>query len=120
MTRVKEKGIQVVIISSETNPVVSARAKKMRVDVIQGVGIEDKRGVLAKTLVERGIEPSETVFIGNDINDIPCFNLVGWAVAVADALPEVIREADHVTNLRGGHGAVREICDLILGSIQDK
>ena len=120
MTRIKEIGIQVVIISSETNPVVSARAKKMRVDVIQGVGIEDKRSVLAKTIADRGLNPAETIFMGNDINDIGCFSVAGWAVAVADALPEVIRAADHVTNLRGGHGAIREICDLILGSIQDK
>lgn len=119
MSKIKEAGIGVVIISSETNPVVTARAKKMRVDVIQGVGIHDKRAVLAQAIAERGMDPREVVFIGNDINDIPCFSLAGWAVAVADAMPEVLREADHITTLRGGHGAVREICDLLLGSRQD-
>ena len=119
MSKIKEAGIGVVIISSETNPVVTARAKKMRVDVIQGVGINDKRAVLAQAIAERGMDPREVVFIGNDINDIPCFSLAGWAVAVADAMPEVLREADHITTLRGGHGAVREICDLLLGSRQD-
>lgn len=119
MSKIKEAGIGVLIISSETNPVVTARAKKMRVDVTQGVGINDKRAVLAQAIAERGIDPREVVFIGNDINDIGCFSLVGWAVAVADAMPEVLREADHITTLPGGHGAVREICDLLLGSRQD-
>ena len=119
MSRIKEKGIQVVIISSETNPVVTARAKKMRVDVIQGVGINEKRGVLAQAIADRGLDPAEVIFMGNDINDIPAFGLAGWAVAVADAMPEALRAADYITTLRGGHGAVREICDLILGSIQD-
>lgn len=119
MSKVKENGIDVVIISSETNPVVSARARKMRVEVIQGVGIQDKASVLAQHLASKGIDPTETVFIGNDINDIPCFELAGWAVAVADAMPEVIQAADHITLNRGGHGAVREICDLLLESISE-
>lgn len=119
MTKIKEKGIQVVIISSETNSVVSARAKKMRVEVIQGVGINDKASVLADHLAQKGVDPSTVVFIGNDINDISCFEFVGWAVAVADAMPPVLNAADHITKNNGGHGAVREICDLLLESISE-
>jgi N-acylneuraminate cytidylyltransferase len=119
MTKIKEKGIEVVIISSETNSVVSARAKKMRVEVIQGVGINDKASVLADHLTQKGVDPSTVVFIGNDINDISCFEFVGWAVAVADAMPPVLNAADHITKNKGGHGAVREICDLLLESISE-
>ena len=114
MHSMKKVGIGVVILSSETNAVVTARARKMGVDSIHGVGLDDKAGVLRTLLKERGIDPSQVVYIGNDINDLPCFDVVGWAVAVADAMPTVLSAADYVTANAGGHGAVREICDLIL------
>jgi N-acylneuraminate cytidylyltransferase len=114
MSRMKKAGIDVVILSSETNPVVSARAKKMDVPAVQGVGLEDKAGVLKKLIADHRVDASGVVYLGNDINDLPCFDLAGWAVAVADALPEVVQAADHVLQKNGGHGAVRELCDLIL------
>ena len=114
MTKLRKSGTEVVILSSEVNPVVSARAKKMRVEAIHGVGLDDKAGVLLNLLKERNIDPAHVVYVGNDINDLPCFEVAGWAVAVADAQPEVLRAADYVTQKTGGHGAVREVCDLIL------
>ncbi len=114
MTKLRKSGTEVVILSSEVNPVVSARAKKMRVEAIHGVGLDDKAGVLLNLLKERHIDPAHVVYVGNDINDLPCFEVAGWAVAVADAQPEVLRVADYVTQKTGGHGAVREVCDLIL------
>jgi len=120
MDKLRQKGIQIVIISSETNPVVSARARKMRVEAIQGVGLSDKADVLTKLCAERGIPLSEVVFMGNDINDIPCFKIAGWGVAVPDAMTDALREADHITIRSGGHGAVREICDLIINSQETK
>jgi N-acylneuraminate cytidylyltransferase len=116
MSRVKKAGIQVVILSSEVNPVVAARARKMGVEAIHGVGLDDKAGVLQKLLETRKIDPARVVYVGNDINDLPCFQLAGWAVAVADALPDVLRAADYVLTKDGGHGAVRELCDLLLNS----
>jgi YrbI family 3-deoxy-D-manno-octulosonate 8-phosphate phosphatase len=112
--KLKQAGIQVVILSSETNAVVTARAKKMDVEVIQGVGVHEKGAVLKEWIAGRKIDPAQVVYVGNDINDLPCFDLAGWAVAVADALPEVIRSADLVLSKPGGHGAVRELIDLIL------
>jgi N-acylneuraminate cytidylyltransferase len=114
MHRVKAQGISVMILSSEVNPVVSARAKKMQIEAIHGVGLESKADVLRDLLKTRKIDPAHVVYAGNDINDLPCFEMVGWSVAVADALPEVIRNADYVLTKRGGHGAVRELCDLVL------
>jgi N-acylneuraminate cytidylyltransferase len=114
MGKLKRSGTDVIILSSEVNPVVAARARKMQVDAIHGVGLDDKQTVLENLLKERKIDPAGVVYMGNDINDLPCFEIVGWAVAVADAQPEVIRAADFVTIKTGGHGAVREICDLIL------
>lgn len=108
----RQAGVQTVVISKETNPVVAARCKKMNVPFIQGE--DDKAAALKRVLLERRVEPLQAVYVGNDVNDLPCFPLVGWAVAVADALPEVKRQADHVLHQPGGHAAVREICDLIL------
>ena len=70
--------------------------------------------VLKNFLETRKIDPAKVVYMGNDLNDLTSFALVGWAVAVANAQPEVLRAADFVTTKAGGHGAVREICDLIL------
>lgn len=114
MGRMRKAGVEVVILSSEVNPVVAARARKMRVEAIHGVGLDDKARVLQNLLEARKIDPACVVYAGNDINDLPCFEVVGWAVAVADALPKVLGAADFVLTKNGGHGAVRELCDLIL------
>ena len=108
----RRAGIETMVISMETNPVVDARCKKMKVPFIQGV--DEKELILKKLLAERKLEPAHVVYLGNDVNDLPCFPLVGWAVAVADAMPEVKRQADFVLTRPGGHAAVRELCDLIL------
>jgi YrbI family 3-deoxy-D-manno-octulosonate 8-phosphate phosphatase len=105
-------GVQAFVLSMETDGAVAARCSKMKVPYIQGEN--EKAPALKKLLVERGIEPAHVVYLGNDVNDLPCFPLVGWAVAVADAMPEVKRQADFVLGSRGGLGAVREMCDLIL------
>jgi len=107
-------GIDVIILSSEPNPVVAARAKKMGVEAIHGIGIHEKGTALTELLMERKIDPACVIYVGNDVNDLPCFVKVGWAVAVADAFPEVLRAADYVLSRAGGEGALRELCDLIL------
>lgn len=110
----KELDIEVMILSSEPNPVVVARAKKMGVDAIHGVGIQEKGRVIREVLEQKNIQAENVIYIGNDLNDLPCFEIAGWSVAVADAYPEVIRAADHILTRAGGHGALRELCDLIL------
>jgi YrbI family 3-deoxy-D-manno-octulosonate 8-phosphate phosphatase len=110
----REAGVETVILSSETNPVVMVRAKKMGVEAVQGLGLQAKGPALKRLLDERGIDPAQVVYVGNDVNDLPCFELVGWSVAVADAYPEVLRAADFILSKPGGGGAVRELCELIL------
>ena len=116
MGKLKRSGVEVVILSSEVNPVVAARARKMGVEAIHGVGLDDKAAVLQDLLETRKIDNKHVVYVGNDINDLPCFDVAGWAVAVANAEPEVLHAADFVLSKDGGHGAVRELCDLILNS----
>lgn len=110
----RERGVEVMILSSEPNPVVKARAEKMGVESIQGVDIRSKGEALKKLLEEKKIDSANVVYIGNDLNDLPCFEIAGWAVAVADAYPEVLQAADHVLTRAGGHGAVRELCEMVL------
>ncbi len=105
-------GVQVTVLSTEVNPVVAARCRKMKVPVMQGV--LDKAGALEMYLKEYGFDPRHTIYVGNDTNDLPCFEQVACAVAVADAQPEVKRAADLVLSRDGGHGAVRELCDWLL------
>jgi YrbI family 3-deoxy-D-manno-octulosonate 8-phosphate phosphatase len=109
-------GIESLVISKEINPVVAARCNKMKVPYLQG--IDDKETALQKHLAENGMDAANVVFVGNDVNDLPAFRVVGWSVAVADALPEVLREADYILSSPGGHGAVRELCDLILNNLK--
>lgn len=112
-----DRGVQVVILSSEPNQVVKARARKMGLEAVHGVGIKEKGEALKNLLSEKKIEAAHTIYVGNDINDLPCFEIAGWGVAVADAYPEVLRAADYVLNRPGGHGALRELCEMILARL---
>ena len=113
----REKGVEVMILSSEPNPVVMARAKKMGVEAIHGIGMQDKGRVMREVLEQKKVRAEETIYIGNDLNDLPCFEIAGWSVAVADAYPEVLRAADFVLTKPGGRGAVRELCEMILKNV---
>jgi len=107
----KKTGVEVIILSKEKNPVVQARGKKLNIPVYQGI---DEKGTKLQDIIrEKGLSAEQVVYVGNDVNDLPCFPLVGLAVAVADAHPEVRDQADLVLNKNGGYGAVREICDLL-------
>jgi YrbI family 3-deoxy-D-manno-octulosonate 8-phosphate phosphatase len=108
----RKAGIPMVVLSTETNPIVAARCRKLELTAIQGV--EDKQAALASLLQERMLDPKNVIYVGNDVNDLPCFTLVGCAVVVADAHPDVIAHADLVLSHNGGQGAVRELCDKII------
>jgi len=115
-----ERGIDVMILSSEINPVVKARAEKMGIEAIYGLGLNEKGDALKKFISGKNLDPAQIIYVGNDFNDLPCFEIAGWAVAVADAYPDVIRAADYVLSKPGGYGALRELCDLILNKLEEK
>lgn len=114
IVRLRKTGIKAMVISTETNPVVKARCKKLKLPMIQGV--DNKDVVLREYLETNGFNPNNVIFVGNDINDVPCFSIVGCSLAVADAQPVALRQADIVLQHSGGYGAVREVCDLVMGS----
>jgi len=103
-------GIETVIISTESNPVVSARARKLKIRCVQDC--PDKRKTLEDIVREAGISLTEVAFVGNDINDLSCLKCVALPIVVADAHRDVIPLALYQTQNPGGYGAVREVCDL--------
>lgn len=110
----RRAGVPVLILSTERNAVVRARAEKLQVEVIHGV--DDKATVLRQWATDHGIDLAETAYLGNDVNDLPAMALVGWPVAVADARPEVVAAARVVLTRPGGAGAVRELADRVLAA----
>jgi YrbI family 3-deoxy-D-manno-octulosonate 8-phosphate phosphatase len=110
LQKLKKLGIETVIISTESNPVVSARARKLKIRCVQDC--PDKRKALEHIAKEIGISLAEVAFVGNDINDRPCLTSVGLPMVVQDAHPDVLSLAAYRTKNPGGYGAVREICDL--------
>jgi YrbI family 3-deoxy-D-manno-octulosonate 8-phosphate phosphatase len=118
--QLRKLGIEVMILSSEVNKVVKARAEKMGIEAIHGLGLNEKGEALKKFLAEKRLDPAQIVYVGNDFNDLPCFEISGWAVAVADAYSEVICAADYVLTKPGGYGALRELCDLVLNKLEER
>lgn len=102
-------GIGSAILSTEANPVVGVRARKMGIQCFQG--LENKRTRLAALAAELGIPLQEFAFVGNDINDALCLSAVGLPIAVRNAHADVLGCVRYRTETAGGYGAVREICD---------
>jgi YrbI family 3-deoxy-D-manno-octulosonate 8-phosphate phosphatase len=111
LRRLEEVGVDHLIISTEVNRAVGARARKIRAACIQGV--EDKPPVLREEVARRGLTLEETAYLGNDVNDAGCLEIVGLPVTPADAWPEVVPLAKLVLERRGGYGCVRELCDAV-------
>lgn len=112
IARLQEAGVEVVVISTETNPVVAARCRKLKIDYIQSEN--NKIAALQRLAQERQLSPTNIAFVGNDVNDLDCLKWVGTPIVVADAMPEVLSVAAYITETRGGYGAVREVADAIL------
>ncbi|MFI1695850.1 cytidylyltransferase domain-containing protein [Streptomyces bobili] len=113
----RRSGLKLLILSTEQNPVVAARARKLKLPVLHGIDRKDL--ALKQWCEEQGIAPERVLYVGNDVNDLPCFALVGWPVAVASAHDVVRGAARAVTALPGGDGAIREIAGWILGPSLD-
>lgn len=107
----KDLGIIFFVLSTETNPVVGARCNKLGMPCIQGC--DDKLSVLRMEASKAGIPLQNVAYLGNDINDLECMRIVGLPACVADAYPDVVKEALYVTKAYGGRGAVREFCDFL-------
>jgi 3-deoxy-D-manno-octulosonate 8-phosphate phosphatase (KDO 8-P phosphatase) len=111
LRRLDEVGVKYLIVSTEPNPIVGARAVKLNADCVQGV--DDKLAVLFERTEQLGVALGETAYVGNDVNDAECLRAVGCPVVPADAWPEVRSLAKWVLSRAGGTGCVREFCDAV-------
>ena len=109
----KRAGGKLAIITGRGSPAVTRRAKELDVDIVR-MNAKIKLPVLEEILEELGVEPGRAAVMGDDLTDIPLMRHCGFSIAVADAVAEVRQRADHVTDTPGGHGAVREVIELIL------
>jgi N-acylneuraminate cytidylyltransferase len=111
LERVRGLGVELYVLSTERHPVVGVRCQKLGLEYKQS--LSNKGQALRELMTARGLDPAQVVYVGNDVNDLDCMRLVGCGVAVADAHPDVLAEADVVLTRSGGHGAVRELCDRL-------
>jgi 3-deoxy-D-manno-octulosonate 8-phosphate phosphatase (KDO 8-P phosphatase) len=106
-------GLKTGIISGRTSSAVERRAQDLGISYVRQHA-RDKIKALDEIMAEAGVSIDECAYIGDDLADIPVMLRVELAVAVADAVVETKQAAHYVTELKGGHGAVREVTDLIL------
>mgnify|MGYP002856919942 FL=1 len=113
--KIQLEGISIAIVSGRTSDIVERRAKELNIRFLfQNVAQKDE--VLEELCRESGIQPRHMAHVGDDLPDLALFQNVGLGIAVADARVEVQKSADFVTKAKGGEGAVREVCELILAS----
>ena len=108
-----QAGIKTGIISGRASSATERRAQELKISFVRQ-GAKDKIEAFEEILTRAGVSANECAYIGDDVGDIPVMNQVGLAVAVADAVEEAKRAAQYLTKANGGHGAVREVCELIL------
>ncbi|MCA9248778.1 MAG: acylneuraminate cytidylyltransferase [Planctomycetales bacterium] len=112
ISRLREEGIPMLVLSTEENPVVAARCQKLDIRCLQG--FREKLVPLREWLHEHAIDPRHVIYLGNDENDVACLEFVGCGAVVSDAHEIAVPAADIVLESRGGKGAVREVCHLVL------
>lgn len=109
----KKRGVEVLILSKEKNPVVSARANKLSIECIQGC--DRKLQVLSEWLDTRGFHWDDIVYVGDDINDLDCIQLAGFSVCPSNATKVIQIFSDLRLQKSGGEGCLRELIDQLLG-----
>ena len=109
------RGIPQLILSTETNPVLKARAKKLQLEVINSC--KDKKSALESYCQQKNYDLNRVIYIGNDLNDLEVMEVVGFPIAPADAHPKIKKIAKLITKAKGGEGVVKELSDRIAESI---
>ena len=111
VSEIKKLGIKQIIISTEKNPVVAARAKKLNINCFQG--IDDKKTEVISYCKDNNIDLGDVAYIGNDINDKEAMGMVGNTFCPSDAHPEIKKISNHVFKIGGGNGVIREFLDTL-------
>ncbi|WP_423821426.1 HAD-IIIA family hydrolase [Salinisphaera sp. SPP-AMP-43] len=116
LKRLAEAGVEIAVISGRPSPPVAARLSGLGIDEVH-MACDDKPGRLADLSAARGLKAAQIAVMGDDLPDLEIMSHAGLALAVADAVPEVRRAAHWVSALPGGHGAVREACELLIAAV---
>lgn len=111
----RQAGVLTAVITRRRSEIVARRAAELGIGEVHQ-GATDKRAVLESLLARHGMPAAEVAYVGDDVGDLPAMQLVGVPIAVSDAVPPVKKAAVYVTRAHPGHGAVRELCDLILAA----
>jgi 3-deoxy-D-manno-octulosonate 8-phosphate phosphatase (KDO 8-P phosphatase) len=106
-------GVEVAIISGRSSRALELRTRNLGIEELH-VGVEDKRALMIELAARRGIDLSQTGYMGDDVVDLPILRACGFSATVADGHSEVVARVDYVAAKAGGRGAVREVCDLII------
>jgi len=115
---IKQGGIKVMLLTSENIELVKRRGEKIKADYIY-MGIKDKKGFLDQFFQEHSeFSFNQTAYIGDDVNDLECIQAVKFSATPKDGHREVVKYAQYVCHTEGGRGCVREVCDLLLGSMR--
>ena len=114
-----ESGVEVGLITARESEAVNRRVQDLGIKYVFQKA-KNKLEIFENLLQELGLKPSEVGYMGDDWLDLPLLVRVGFAVTVEDAVPEVLQVAHYVTKGKGGRGAVREVCDLILEANETK
>jgi YrbI family 3-deoxy-D-manno-octulosonate 8-phosphate phosphatase len=106
-------GFKFGLLTARTSHIVKLRAQELGIDLVRQ-GFENKLPAAQDILRDLNLAPEQVCYIGDDLTDLPVIRHVGLGVAVADAVSEVRSAAAYITKLPGGHGAVRELIELVL------
>lgn len=117
LAMLRDEGLDLAVITARRSEAMARRAAELGIRHLQQ-GCTDKAAALAELRARLGLDAEQSAFVGDDLVDLGAMAGAGLAVAVADAHPRVRRAAHWVTGRPGGQGAVREVCELILGAQQ--
>jgi len=110
VSEIKKLGIEQIIISTETNPVVSTRANKLGINCLQG--IENKKAALREYCKNNNFDLQNVAYVGNDINDKEVMEIAGTTYCPSDAHKSIQIISDYILNTKGGDGVIRELLDI--------
>ena len=112
ISRIKGHGIPQIILSTETNSTVQVRAKKLDIEIINGV--DDKKATLRDYCGQKGFSMNRVMYVGNDINDLEIMKTVGYSLAPLDADDKIKEISQVIVQKKGGEGVIKEIYEHVL------
>jgi len=115
LVSLREAGVLVAIVTRKESAIVTRRARDLGIAEVHQ-NVTDKAAAVRDLLARHAIAPRDAVYVGDDLGDLPAMKLVGFPIAVKEAVRDVRRAARYITKAGGGHGALRELTDLILAA----